>query len=994
MSIKSLLSAAVSAACLLFMLDTPAGAQAPPVKPAAVPAAPPKVDPTGWVSPAVLEKMYEEAEKAFSEKQYDTAITKIHILLKAIGDNKDMPLELLYFNIGLANLLGNKLPEAETAFLDCVKRFPNHEFTSRCHLGIGRSLMQQDNAEKKQRAVEALNAAMKDPKCRSQAGLWLGQLFIELKKPDEALKVFRNLIGADVRTPQQTMAAVEVVGLLAEIGKIDDLVPYLDYLGHQAGIRDSLAWFSNQVVVRGDELVAKAEETIGSPLFETALCIYRAIPSHSQIVETQTSALDVMRKKCKLLEDRVAKEQSDAINKRSNATELVETLKPFIKDTEASLAAIEKITTFDAALLMRRGRCLAYLERNGEALLCFRTLRTQFPDAKETESAAYAEIFIYNKLKDSTEIKEKCDLFLTKYPKSERAAQVATLAGEILLQKGDWAEIGAFFRDLATRFPKAENLDNFVFYQALALFQSANFIESTPLFEQFLKDFPNSERVETVLYYLAMSNFFSNKYKETIASCKEYLAKYPEGHYAGDMIYRLAFIDFNDKGDKSAPADQQAAYKKKMADKITSELADFLTKYPNNAANGAMYCLMGDTYRRMNQNDAAITAYQEAVKTDSLDDVIQYALDSATPLMQAKKDWEGIAKMHGDFITRKSDSQLAMLSIIQIVRALTFAGKSAEASEMLATNLKNRIGDPTGEQVEALIDELVKSVVPRRKAKDLDIEAIDKQLVDLLNKIVVGQESATANARIYYARARLAQMLKRNDLSDTYLKGIATSNAQDPKALSPALLASSGDILLKNGDLEGAEAMYMRLKDRYKDSMFSDAGPVGLGFIELARKKPEEALKIFDDAMENNSGISRFKEGTLGKLQALVELEKYETAEKLAEQIVSDKTFRGETAGKAYLLWGLAYRQQAAKSSSISPAVAKDFQAKAHGVFQRVYTAYVSTPEICAEAYWQAYEIAKELGDNTLANDTLKILANHPKLLKTKRSQDAQKLDK
>ncbi len=971
------------------MLDTPAGAQAPPVKPAAVPAAPPKVDPTGWVSPAVLEKMYEEAEKAFSEKQYDTAITKIHILLKAIGDNKDMPLELLYFNIGLANLLGNKLPEAETAFLDCVKRFPKHEFTSRCHLGIGRSLMQQDNAEKKQRAVEALKVAMDDSKCRSQAGLWLGQLFMALNKPDEALKVFRNLIGADVRTPQQTMAAVEVVGLLAEIGKIDDLVPYLDYLGHQAGIRDSLAWFSNQVVVRGDELVAKAEETIGSPLFETALCIYRAIPSHSQIVETQTSALDVMRKKCKLLEDRVAKEQSDAINKRSNATELVEILKPFIKDTETSLAAIEKITTFDAALLMRRGRCLAYLERNGEALLCFRTLRTQFPDAKETESAAYAEIFIYNKLKDSTEIKEKCDLFLTKYPKSERAAQVATLAGEILLQKGDWAEIGAFFRDLATRFPKAENLDNFVFYQALALFQSANFIESTPLFEQFLKDFPNSERVETVLYYLAMSNFFSNKYKETIASCKEYLAKYPEGHYAGDMIYRLAFIDFNDKGDESAPADQQAAYKKKMADKITSELADFLTKYPNNAANGAMYCLMADTYRRMNQNDAAITAYQESVKTDSLDDVIQYALDSATPLMQAKKDWDGIAKMHGDFITRKPESQLAMLSTIWVKRALTFAGKSAEASEILATYLKNRIGDPTGEQVEALIDELVKTLVPRKKAKDIDIDAIDKQLVDHLNKITADKQNATTAARIDYARAHLAQMLKRTDLSDRYLQGIAIANAKDPSALSPTLLALCGDFLVKVGDLDGAQAMFRKLSERFPDSIVVDAAPVGLGDVALARHNPEEALGIFNGFLEKKPGDFRLKQAMLGKLQALVELNQLESAIKLALGIVEDKAFRGETAGKAYLLLARAYRQQAAAQAGDK---VRELLQKAHFIYQRVYTAYVSTPEICAEAYWQAYETALKLGDEALAEQNLHALKEHPKLHNTPHHKKAMEM--
>jgi len=33
-----------------------------------------------------------------------------------------------------------------------------------------------------------------------------------------------------------------------------------------------------------------------------------------------------------------------------------------------------------------------------------------------------------------------------------------------------------------------------------------------------------------------------------------------------------------------------------------------------------------------------------------------------------------------------------------------------------------------------------------------------------------------------------------------------------------------------------AEAMFKRLADRYRDSAFSDAGPVGMGFVALARK--------------------------------------------------------------------------------------------------------------------------------------------------------------
>jgi TolA-binding protein len=838
------------------------------------PAAPPTV-----VAPSVLNKLFTEAEDAFAEKKYTTAIEKIKELLQALGTGKDAPYELLYFNIGLANLLSENYPDAEAAFQDCIKRYPKGEYTSRAYLGLGRACMMQASPEKKQQAVEALKVAALDPKYRSEAGLWLGQVFRELGNHDEALKVFRSLMGSDVRTPQQTTAAVEVIGLLADSGKLEDLTSYLDRLSDQAGVRDAIAWFANQIVVQADELAA-------SQSYEPALAIYRSVPLRSQILETQANALESMRNDRKLLEARVKSEADKPINQRSSASELLNALKPAIELSEAALKAVEEKAELDAALLMRRGRCLFYLDRYEEALVCFRVMRTKYAASADAQSAAYAEIVILNRLQNIPEIKERCEQFMRKYPDSENIEQVATLAGELLVQNGDWNEVGAFYRGLEAKFPNSENLDRYTFFQALSYFQQGNFAESSPLFAKFIKSFPSSELMENALYYVAMSNFLSNKYKETLASCRDYLAKFPDGRYAGDMRYRLSFIDFNDKEED-------------QSDKIVRELGKFLQEHPEDSANGSILCLMADTYKRKDKENEALEAYKKAVWTESPDDVIQYALDSATTILQGRKDWSGIASLHSDFLKRKPDSPLALLSATWVAKMKAREGKGAEAAEMLASSLKVRIVDPSSEQVEFLIDELVKTLVPRKKPKDIDADAIDKQLVGVLEKITVGQENATTSARIYYARARLAQLLKRNDRSDLYLKGIATTNAKDPSGLSPALLAVSGEILLKNGDLDGAEAMFKRLTDRYSDSMFSDAGPVGLGFIALARNQPEEALRIFDNALENNPGMSRFKETTLGKLQALVELNKLDEASKLALQIVCDIMFRGETAGKA-----------------------------------------------------------------------------------------------
>jgi tetratricopeptide (TPR) repeat protein len=979
---KTLTSAAVSVVSLIFVaLVSHADGQAKPAAPAAPPApvAPPPV-----ASPGTQNRILGEAEAAFAAKDYATAASKLKELLAALGPKKDPTYEGLYFHLGLANLLGEKYPEAETAFADCAKFFPNGEYTSRCFLGIGRACILQDTPDKKQQAIEVLKKAAMDPKYRSEAGLWLGQALIDLGKHDEALAVFRSLMGADVRTPQQTTAAVEVIGLLADAGKIEDLIAYLDRLSHQAGIRDAIAWYVNQVIVRGDELV-------GTRAYEAALTIYRSVPPRSQIVEIQNLALEAMRKDQTALEKTIAAEKDKPVNKRSNASELLTSLKPGIELAETATKAIEEKADLDAALLMRRGRCLYYLDRYEEALLCFRTIRTKYKSSPDAEHASYAEIVILNKLKNIPEIKEKCEQFMRKYPESTNIEQVATLAGEVLVQGGDWKEVGAFYRGLEQQFPKSESMERYVFYQAVALFMEANFKESSPIFTRFLKDYPKSDWVETAMYYMAMSNFLGNKYKETLASCKEYLAKFPDGRYAGDMHYRLSFIDFNDK-----EVDQ--------SDKIIRELGEFLQTHPKDAANGSMWCLIADTYKKKKVNpkadpatqakeiqaneDAALDAYKKAVQTDSLDDIMQYALDSATAIMQRRKEWKAIADMHADFMQRRPNSQLFLLSASWIARMYAREGQSEKAAEVLANAMGPRIGDPASEQVEFLIDELVKTLVPKKKAKDIDVEAIEKKLVEVLTKVIGDKQNTTTAARIYYARARLAQLLKDTKRSDLYLKGIATTNAEDPSGLSPALLSVCGDILLKNGDVAGAEVMFKRLADRYRDSMFSDAGPVGLGFVALARKQFEEALKIFEDALENNNGIARFKEANLGKLQALTELDRFEPAEKLALSIVSDKSFRGETAAKAYMLLARIYRKQSAKATG---ADSKELLKKAYGTYQRVYSAYRAVPEVCAEAYWQAYEVAKELGDLDIANENLKKLSLDPKLQNTQRAKDALK---
>src|SRR5688500_18924026 len=150
------------------------------------------------VAPATINRLFNEAEKAFTDKEFATAVTKLDELIKALSNapNAKSPemqptLEMLHFNVGLAHLLGGNAADAEKAFDDCAKKFPKGEYTSRCYLGIGRAAMAQESDEKRPVAIEALKKAAADPKFRTEAGLSLGQVYIQNDQADEALKVFR-----------------------------------------------------------------------------------------------------------------------------------------------------------------------------------------------------------------------------------------------------------------------------------------------------------------------------------------------------------------------------------------------------------------------------------------------------------------------------------------------------------------------------------------------------------------------------------------------------------------------------------------------------------------------------------------------------------------------------------------------------------------------------------------------------------------------------------
>ncbi|BCU78468.1 tetratricopeptide repeat protein [Luteolibacter sp. LG18] len=933
------------------------------------------------MDPAVLNKLWDEAAKALSDKNFDEGAKKIEeILATPVGKNPGAAaaaIEQLRFNLGLAYLSLGKYPEAEKAFKDCYAQFPRGEYASRCQLGIGRARIAVGTNESKTAAIEPLKIAASDPKFRSEAGQSLAQVYVDLGKQDEALKVFRSLMGSDIRTPQQTIAAVEVIGLLAESKKLDDLTAYLDRLIRQPGVRDAIAWYTNQVIVAADEQVAKGN-------YDAALIIYRSVLPRAQILQIQRDALETLRKDVTRLTGIAAADEKRPPTQRSNANEVLASLKTAVETTDKALTAVEEKKDLDAALLMRRGRCLYYLDRNEEALVCFRTIRLKYTTAGDVKAAAYAEIALLQRLKRTNDIVKLVKEYMAKYPDADNIEPMIGIAGESLIEQADWKVVHEWFRDAEEKFPNSKDLERYQFFQGMALMNDGQFSDASQKFAQQLQKFPTGELMEDAQYRIAMCYFLTNDYKNTLAACKAYLDKYagkPDAKYTGDILYRLCFIDFQDtKNDNS--------------DKILETLGGYAENHKDDAAAGSMFSLIGDVWYQKKTKvdgyqDRALEYYLKAVEYEKYsNEVIGYALDQATQILRDKKDFKRVAEIHADFIQKHPDSPLAMKSASVVAEMMIRDKNPEKAAEYIGAVLKSRISDPANEQAELLIETLLKAIVPRLKQpKPEEIDAVEQKVVDALKSIIGEHENPTTNARVYYARAKVRVQFKDYAKADLYISGIATGSK--PEDLSPQLLAVCAGVLMKTGELDKAEEMFKRLRDRYQNSYFSDSGPVGLGEVALARKQWDEASKLFDVALENK-GSSRVYDAMGGKAQALMNLDKLDDAEKLGLDIIKDKAAGKERIAYTYLDLAQIARKRAAKAATADAKT--DALVSANSRYQRVMTAYKSVPEACALAYIGSYEVVKEKDDITTANQILDQLLEQPKFEKTEGFKKAKQL--
>ncbi len=934
-------------AALALAAVTPVFSQAPKPAPPAAPAAP--AVPGALNIQQETEALINAASALFAEAKYQEALSKLAVAKKNLNNK---PFESILFMEGACHYNLNDYPKAIASLEAYIKDFPQGSAIIDVRMALGRSYIASKQEDK---GIEVLTDVVRNsPEKKAEAGLIIADTLSKKDQKDKAIEILTSVLADGIRSAESIQAAMMAANIYVSSGKLDEATALMDKVRNFASGGDSIAQMNNIYLKLGDEMMEKKA-------YKEALGAYQLVRKKAEISRIQA--------------EQVVKLQTQLKTAKGVRKDEIETK---LKANQEIMAEIEKRTDYDASLYYRLGRC--YFEmgspkedgtagdpsRLWQAVLAFEVIVNDFKQFPQRDKCMYGLITVNAALKRVKQAGELCEKFIETFPDSDMVGEVSMMAGMIYYQNKQLREaVGAWKKALS--YPKADK-ERLNFLIGSVQFEMQSFDEGRQTYETLIQTYPQTIYKDDVQYRIALTYFYQNDFKSVNKALKTYIKENPKGSYVVDARYRLAFIDFQGGDKKSAEA----------------QLLSIAKDSPNDQNIGQVHALLGDIYNQRADYENAMIQFGSAVDKAKTDDVLKYAMDQVTDLYVGANKWKELADMWQRYYnTNKDDDDLALKAILWISRAYIKEGKIEEAKKLLAEHIKTRIPMVANQQVEGLIQQLVTISAPKRRraaapvvtpppadgaaapapapapavapAPEVTFESVEKQLEELLTPPQAAM-NGTAQMRILFAKAWLAKTMKLPDKAEKFLTIII--EVAKPADLSPMLLAMVGDAARKKGDLEKANGCYVRLRDVYKDSEFSDGAPVGLAEIAFEKGEYDKALELFRDALNNYPGSSHVMDATQGEAKSLVKLKKYDEAKKLFEQISNTKEWRGHATANGLRMLGEIEALQGKHEAAIA-------------YFQRVFIAHQKWKDEMAKAYIGCAKSFIALGKREEAKKTL-----------------------
>jgi|GEM_PF-3259390 len=900
-----------------------------------------------------LNRALSEGAAAYQAKDYAKAISSYSTIIQ---QNPDGAPAGVYYQLGFAYYGQLQYQDAANTFLAYLKKYPTGEFAAEVHLYLGRSLLQLEG--KADEALVHLAEAAKKAEFSEEARFLAADAYIKTGDKEKAAKLLELAMNGNSSGPSVLRASLQLVDLYIADGTFDKAIAILDRLENSPGYADVIVTVNHRFVQIGDKRLEAKE-------YAQALAAYSNVRPRAQVLAIQTKRLGVMKSLKEDYDKRIANAAKTKQQLPRGTEDRAAMLTAMMESTEKVLGEVKGLTEYDATLQYRIGRCYFNMDRFWPASIAFEAVASGNPDSADAPTALFGAVICQWKLQRSEAARALCATYLKKYPKEKHVEQVANLNATLLLQEGKTDEVIAFLDPFLQEHPDTPIRKDLLILLANSRFQGGKYDDAAKDYDALKKEFASSPEFEEFVYRRALCDFLRNDYKATIKGFDAYEKDYPTGAFRSDIRYRRGIIQLA-LGQKDP----------KEYDKLISSM-NLLLKDPSaQGYSGQVHTLLADAYSARGNNgdnDMAATEYAAALRTANGDEnVISYSLEQATTLLRGARRWDELQALWENFLKQVEGKNhpLELRGVSELSKLLARANKKDEARTMLAKYALRDINNPRSEYVEMLLSQLAGQYVPPRTfKKDTPKPDIEVLLADLTKVIDVPESDRTLTylARVNFAKAELARMMNDPVRNARFMNAIAAS--AKPDDLGPILLSVVGQFLLDDKQLDKAIPLFTRLRDAFPGSNYSDAAPVGLGRIFLAKKEYAAALEQFDFAL-NAAGSSMLKEATYGKGMALMGLRKYDEAKKVFEDIVGNKEWSGiEKAASVFQLGEIA-----AQSGD---------KGAANVYFQKVYLSHAKYVEFAAKAYIRSAEMLEADGQHDAAVKTYREMVANPKYAET-----------
>jgi TolA-binding protein len=902
-----------------------------------------------------LAQMYARGVSEFQSGDYAKAAADLEALLAKAEFTPQ--LEPAFFTLGSAYFNAGDYKKAIGAFKNYLAKFPNGPHVAQAAFAIAQaSLLGKNYAE----AAADFAKLEKDPRLREQAFFFGATASKEAGRIDQAIATLEKLAGGQLETAMSVRGAMLLAQLYSKKGEADKAIRTIDKIHTQIGLVDNIVDLNSMTVELGDQFFRKK-------LYADALECYRAAYPREQIVRMQNERIAAMKSR---LQANLAAARRDPSQFGQLAAENNE-LNNDIAHTQSLLDAFQKLPSITPAIYIRMAQSFYEIDRKWEAVVVYQELLDHFPHAPESEPALFGLIVSLADVNQPQKAEARCEQYLREFKDGPNAEAVGYMLGAVALQANDPQTAEKHFTRMLETQPNSKYREQMTYLLGNAKFMEGKHDQATAQYQKYLKDFPKGKNVEDVNYRLALNALFAGKYQDAMDRIHAYLQKYPEGAYISDAKYRLAVCK----------------YAASLYDEVIADCKAWEREFPRNKQLGEVLALLADSYAASNREDQAIPVYVRSYKIATTDEVMNYSLFAASKLLQKRGEWEKVADLFDEFIQEKPDSPTVISAIYWIGKAKAHQGKLDEAKKISAETIKKYIDDPSREAVELLLTQLAQLCV--KKKPNIVAAVADRGPVsptpatedpgaelDALLASTEKDETATARARILFAKAELARLRRQPAEEEQNLAQIA--HDFKPQDLSPLLLGRVGDYLLGTQKLDEAARFYQQLLDGFPKSDYLDYADNGLGEIAFQKKDFNRALQFFSDGTDKIAASQKLKDLTVGKAKTLLALNRLDEAKKVFEQVASVRDWRGEcTAFSVYSLGEIAAKQ--------------GHWAEANAYFQRVYVGYQKFLPWVAKAYIASGESFEKLGKTEEAVNTYRELLRNQKLRNFAEAEEARK---